>query len=198
MLATVFVGIWWFTGANLLPLSVLMYVHALDVYIRRTNPPLVLLLASSSEHTRQIYQNLISVSAPYKVASLLLIQARVPFDVNSLISSQRTDDDAEWQEVAQDQMLLSKLIVVDARVDTEPVQDEIGRIVRLGICFKSVFIVQPSIGERPILEGHLPAGGLCITADEALIVARAMRGGVKSWPTPQRPIAEIMADSGLR
>jgi len=122
-------------------------------YTRLNQPPLVLLLTTSSEDGYKLAVDVHSATSPSRVASLLSIPSYYGKSLYRFMIRQRsvrTFDDARWKESVFDLFSIAKFVILDARNATVSVMEE------AEYCFSSdrsykVLIVADSIDDAPVI-----------------------------------------------
>jgi len=141
------------TSVWLFPLLVQTYVWAYQAL-----PPAVVLLGSSRNETFELRYALERALHPYRVVCLLKPELadrtqhgrfkRTLFEWDNLWSI----DSAGWREIAYPLMDIASFIVVDARIATEGVTEEAGRIARGPLLRKTLFVAHER--SQQVLEAH--------------------------------------------
>ncbi len=161
-------------------------------------PPTVLFLASSKPAQRNLAVELVRSFRPYRVVYLLSDDISVgvydheDFSHNNL----RMPDDVDWRSVVHPLMDMAAAIVIDTRIPSPAVVEEIQRVVQNNGFSKCVFVAMDS-GDSPALDeavseqsaraelNTVPASQL-VPYVKILVREWILDGSWKQTPTDQR------------
>ena len=126
------VALWDATGfATFLFPAVVLVMLVVKAIIRRSRPPAVLVLGASGETTSRFVLRVMQTAYPFVAVAALHHDPRTVLEDEVLaFFSYRTGDDAVWQEMVRGLVDLSRVVIVDVRVATLPVEFEINYAVQ--------------------------------------------------------------------
>jgi len=160
--STPLICLWqWTKFVSFLYVAVLLMVFSVKALIRRSRPPAIRLLGSSSYDATRLQLKLTSMINPSLVASGLHHRnATAPVSgALSPLTSVRTVEYKEWQEMILSLMGICKTVIIDARRITDAVQFEIDSAIKL-LDLNQVFFVGKDIESVP--------SSRCFSEDELL------------------------------
>jgi hypothetical protein len=138
-------------------------------------PPRMLFLAASRPEQRSLALEMIRAVSPGRVVFLLSddfsmgIYQHDDFSRNNL----RTAKDVDWRDVVHPLFDMVPLVVIDTRVTTPPVSEELVRILSTSSSQKTLFVVDDR-GESPVLDQTLQ------TRNSTLPIIRICAGQIVS------------------
>jgi hypothetical protein len=116
-------------------------------------PPTILFLAPSRSQQRKLALEMIRALRPHRAVFLLSddlsvgIYDQADFSRDNL----RTPKDVDWRDVVHPLIDIIAMVVIDTRVDSPPVSEEIARLISTNSLAKTVFVVG-NRGESPALQ----------------------------------------------
>jgi hypothetical protein len=137
-------------GITILMLCVALLINEISDNYR---PALVHILSNSSSQSLLLHQKMVAYIRPFRACSLLYTDVSIPTDyVNPIVNDIfRTNDMHDWKNVAFTMAEISPVIIMDTRIPTGPVLDEIKRLIDVSLLYKVVFISDAS-GNCPGLD----------------------------------------------
>jgi hypothetical protein len=147
-------------------------------------PPAVLFLAASQPAQRYLAVELVRAFNPFRVVYLLSDDISVgiydheDFSRNNL----RTPDDVDWRSVVHPLMDMAPTVVIDTRIPSPAVVEEIQRMVQNGSICKCIFVTKDSGGspalDQAISDISVRVALNTIAANQLLPYAK---GFVRAW-----------------
>jgi len=115
-------------------------------------PPSILLLGVSDQTNAGLYYEVMCAALPLKLVHMLN-----DFNFGAIHGGPlnyfryRALPIADWKAVISDLMLMAPIIVMDIRIVTKPVLDEVNMILSLGLCDKTIFVINQN-GSSQVLD----------------------------------------------
>src|SRR5262249_15671421 len=128
------------------PMMVFPFLAQTYIWAYQAVPPTVLVLGASRSETFQLRYRLERGLNPYRVVCLLdpeLARAEISgsFQRNGLEwDNLRTSSTDQWRAAVHSLMLIASFIVLDARVGTPRVCDEVSHLITAGLSHKTLFV----------------------------------------------------------
>lgn len=142
-----------FNNFHLLPLGLWVLSTYLTRTLRMNQPPLVLLLTTSSETGYKLVMEVYPAIHPHRAASMLVLPKRKRnFASRQTIreATLRTVDDDIWRRSGRDILALTRIVVLDSRHVTPAITEEARLCLSMEYLHKVVIVVGAN-NEAPLL-----------------------------------------------
>jgi hypothetical protein len=121
-----------------------------STFLWNAQPPVVLLLTSSSERTIDLLLSINNGIAPLRAVALLKIKLCQQLIIGDNL---RTVDEKLWKSIVHQLIEISPIVVIDARAKSGPVAEETFLMLAPERVGKAIFLLEPD-GRCPSLDAH--------------------------------------------
>ena len=204
-IALLFLTLLGITGATLfLAMFLVLTWQQLVERFRRIVPPAVLLLTTSSQDTLTLHARIcLTVRRLRAVALLKMEQSPAPLVTRfTRLDCFRTDSDELWEEVVDQFIDISPVVVLDARQLTPAVIHEASRILDHNVAHKLILVADRT-GERPLVDRIALSSdvgvlrGVPVVREAGLLtLLRYVTRGRGTLPSPENPLSSVIARAG--